>query len=887
MFYSDSSTPRPIGAAAVLLPQTNPSIDPDSVANLRVDYSHTLYYEQVLDPFGTTGSYQSLIDYQFEVPSLILDHSSLVYIVSQTGNIIVFGFTDSPAYTQALSWPQTGFAMIVSAECVSTESHEAYMLNGFIYDKNKLTVAVNYTQAPVSNITSSFNVTIGLPRGVGDPKPYPHDVPYVDASFLKNSPAYLHDAYYANLDGSDDSALDAKLGGYYDSLSQALLYDLADPEAFNDDEAYNTLIEEPTSQEVADLEVTAIDEIHPDTITNAPNISMTNEEFDSGDLALLETATNNTNARIFSPSLNIRRLRRSYNLKENSEARASGKRRRRGFLSNLWKTAVNAFKDGVGLVKKAASTVQEVAKALKVAVFGGDYEKSERVNFAIGPSTDQVLFAYQLLKLKCHNCKVRGTLDIYGKFSFVKHGVSVSMSQGFIEVKGNMQVDAILKVTITGEKKFEQKLRLVAVPLSPIVVPGVFTLGPQAVLEIGTALTLTANFECTFGASYIWNNVYAKIDMKDSSRSQSSGWSPDRRVPVFEVSSRVGAELAAFLEAKIELGVDVFNGALKAVAGFAVKAGVVVTTDLQLSTDRPQCAPGVSVKLHAVIDLIAYAEIGIIHVSSLNTEVSIFKTSIELIAATCIKLDRKKRLIIHDDRVRRSLSSIRSEAGLDFYKHHHTQNGTQTKALVGTDEQTNRQKRQATQSSSASQSTSTVTTPGTFPTPSVVDVNDIFVPKVLGSFQLALQSDLSIIAVIGHDYNLYLSNGTLTNVSPTTFNLVDIMSANDSSFLIQDAKDNRYLHTYSQVQDDAYGRLRTHPENYMPHHSNMMFWTYSEGYLQFNRGQTWIYDTAACLSSTTGSVKVWVIDGEDGLTALQTRYHKCALAPLAFINTNP
>ena len=54
--------------------------------------------------------------------------------------------------------------------------------------------------------------------------------------------------------------------------------------------------------------------------------------------------------------------------------------------------------------------------------------------------------------------------------------------------------------------------------------------------------------------------------------------------------------------------------------------------------------------------------------------------------------------------------------------------------------------------------------------------------------------------------------------------------------------------------------------------------------MQLNRGSAWQYDTASCLNNVTGTVRVRLIDGQQGLTALQTQYVNCGLARLVPIS---
>jgi len=185
----------------------------------------------------------------------------------------------------------------------------------------------------------------------------------------------------------------------------------------------------------------------------------------------------------------------------------------------------------------------------------------------------------------------------------------------------------------------------------------------------------------------------------------------------------------------------------------------------------------------------------------------------------------------------------------------------------------------------AAQSTTTQTTTSSS-SGSLTDISTpLFFPKFLGNFQLALKSNTSIVVVIGNDYNIYLSPQYSSKIQPSTFALYDLQLSNQSAVaVIKDATNQRYLHVYNDIQTKGFSRLRTHLETYMPCGSNIIFWIFMGGYLQFYRGGEWAYDTAGCLDPLTGLVKIWIINGQQGLTALQAKYETCGLAPLVPIN---
>ena len=166
---------------------------------------------------------------------------------------------------------------------------------------------------------------------------------------------------------------------------------------------------------------------------------------------------------------------------------------------------------------------------------------------------------------------------------------------------------------------------------------------------------------------------------------------------------------------------------------------------------------------------------------------------------------------------------------------------------------------------------------------SIVNITvPIFDPEIVGYFQLGLRSNPSIIVLIGNDNNLYLSN--LKELT-ANFSFIDLMTSNDSNTaLIKDIKTDRYVHSYNDIRDNGYSRIRTHFENSMPYNANIMFWTFASGFLQFFRGGNWFYDTAACFDSSTSLTRIWLVNGQEGLTNLTNDKGHCGLAPLIPIN---
>ena len=816
LFYSQSSTTD--ASSQILLPTTNPSIDKDSLENLRANNFQTIYYTEVYNQYKTDKLSTAIINYQFAVPSIVFDGQSHIFVLNLTNETVVFGFDKHQSYNQSLNWPKNGTAFIIKGQCLSSNANDVILLNGFIYDTNSLTVTANYSHTNISDISNDFNVTIGsnettsttnysfnattemdrtdsttnpkntiitrdsttstsvtihgsnpttsrpstlttgtaessstisrssdpttgtggsssitirdstpttnrpsdpttgtsesssttnhpsnpttgidradsttsrpsipttgtdrtdsttnhlsnptigayttdsatndpislstgldsttsttndpinLTTGLDfttsatndsfdvttgldpsistasdlinlttgeDPSTsttsdsfdvltetnqidyapnYLSNVQYVDESFFPDANGNLNENSYLSLNESDDALLDVESGGDFNSLSQALLYDLLDARYYNEIDAY--------------------------------------EEFES--FVALEGETDNT--------ITKRAL----------------SRRRRGLFSWV-KKAVKAvgsvFKTVATVFTTAAKVVKEVATVIKTAILGGTYEKSEPVSFTIGPNSAFDIYSHEFetgitVKLTCEECQVQETLNIHAKFHFTKNGILTVMETGFIEVNGQILAKAILGLFVTVD--IDKSRVIASFPITPLIVPGVVSLGPTITLEVGAFVTIEGELGATFGAYFTWDNVYIKIDVKNPLQSTFSGLLPDKIEPKFEFKTKLEMDLGVYLQPKFELALLVFNGVLRAAVGFATKfiAGAEIGYDKQ----SEKCPGGLSLAPYLKFELNVFAEIGVASIKELEKDGTIYEkqTSFPFLGEYCFGAD--------------------------------------------------------------------------------------------------------------------------------------------------------------------------------------------------------------------------------------------------------
>jgi hypothetical protein len=118
--------------------------------------------------------------------------------------------------------------------------------------------------------------------------------------------------------------------------------------------------------------------------------------------------------------------------------------------------------------------------------------------------------------------------------------------------------------------------QIAALPLSPLTIPGVLTIGPQISLSACGALTVNAVGQLLAGATLDWSVISANIDLANIQGSSASGFEPHIN-PVFQVQGSISSTAEAYLLLSLEFGIDILNGAIqKSVA-------VVDTPDLSIT----------------------------------------------------------------------------------------------------------------------------------------------------------------------------------------------------------------------------------------------------------------------------------------------------------------
>lgn len=212
--------------------------------------------------------------------------------------------------------------------------------------------------------------------------------------------------------------------------------------------------------------------------------------------------------------------------------------------------------------------------------YSKDYSKSLNLNSFPTNAQSPWGSAYSIYKndivsAYCVGCGISGQITIKGSFSLTfAHGLTV----GNIDLAGTLHGGLELGLVANTISKTINlpEISLIDLPLSPLSIAGVVTLGPNLALHAGGALTVAASGNLLAGANLDWSAITATLDLSHPSESTASGFSPQLS-PVFQAKGNISATANAYLAVRLGCGIDILNGKFSKEIALVEKPGVSIT----------------------------------------------------------------------------------------------------------------------------------------------------------------------------------------------------------------------------------------------------------------------------------------------------------------------
>ncbi|KAK6519325.1 hypothetical protein TWF281_003160 [Arthrobotrys megalospora] len=157
-------------------------------------------------------------------------------------------------------------------------------------------------------------------------------------------------------------------------------------------------------------------------------------------------------------------------------------------------------------------------------------------------------------RIFCVDCGVKGDMKLNGHLTFsLKNGLKAAT----FTMNGTMNSNIQFGFWAEAEFEASAKTQLFDIPLGPIVVPGIFDIGPQIVVSAEAMASITTTGMVTAGFQMDWN-PYLKIDMIEWT-TESQGWTPTLH-PMIQIDGEIVAAVGLKLPIQIGFGINLFKG---------------------------------------------------------------------------------------------------------------------------------------------------------------------------------------------------------------------------------------------------------------------------------------------------------------------------------------
>lgn len=195
------------------------------------------------------------------------------------------------------------------------------------------------------------------------------------------------------------------------------------------------------------------------------------------------------------------------------------------------------------------------------------------------------------LDIVCAECFTTGKANI--KTSIAGSIFPPSLKSVSVTLDGNLDVNADISVDVKGKilQINTPKISLIDFPLTPISIPGVFSLGPTLKLDAMAGIGAQVNGKVTLGADMSFPAFHAELDLVNSASDKESGFSPkiNPHKPITQITN-TGVTGSVSLMPSFMIGFDILDGTFDLQAGIDMKG--TLEGKMDISTSSKTCPNG-------------------------------------------------------------------------------------------------------------------------------------------------------------------------------------------------------------------------------------------------------------------------------------------------------
>ncbi|KAK7038715.1 hypothetical protein VNI00_010599 [Paramarasmius palmivorus] len=256
-------------------------------------------------------------------------------------------------------------------------------------------------------------------------------------------------------------------------------------------------------------------------------------------------------------------------------------------------------------VTKPMETTDEFGSAYKVYTWE---DTKEGIKTHSGNAT-----AKAKLDIYCVGCRINGFVQYEAHFKYTLE--KLQFTAATMHVKNGMfqfevGVGVIADITIDGNLA---EYNLPEVPLSPLTIPGLITVGPMINSAFGADWELGATGTFVARTGFGWKDMNIYLDLLNAGKSRAEPWTRLDTRPEIAASITGKATLTPYFAVTLDLAVNILKGKLIAGAGLEAKTKTPLSAELKLSTDKgvgtDECA-GATVSLDLAIELSLTLKLG-------------------------------------------------------------------------------------------------------------------------------------------------------------------------------------------------------------------------------------------------------------------------------------
>lgn len=195
------------------------------------------------------------------------------------------------------------------------------------------------------------------------------------------------------------------------------------------------------------------------------------------------------------------------------------------------------------------------------------------------------------VKVACVKCGLEGDFTVDGRFAF--HVVDgIRAGRLVIDMKKDAAAYARFGVTVNGKYPlFSHKQQFAPIPLSPIAIPGLFTVGPQLSFSGKFDLELSGEIALIFGGDVKISKGKAVLDLKKKDSCKIESGFDATFTPYARAEGKLQATAALGIPIAFEAGVDILNGKFKATVALINTPSAYISAGAMVGVGNPSETP--------------------------------------------------------------------------------------------------------------------------------------------------------------------------------------------------------------------------------------------------------------------------------------------------------